>query len=148
VKVRLIIRGICSLVPGVKGFSENIDAISVVGRFLEHSRVFIFCNGGEEKYFISSADWMSRNLDFRSEVAVPVNDRDSQQELKHIIHLQLRDNRKARIIGGKQENAYRSTGNRKPLIAQEEIRLFLERKAKTALRAVTRDKKHVEVRRH
>jgi polyphosphate kinase len=132
VKIRLLIRGTCSLVPGVKGFSENIEAFSIVGRFLEHSRVFIFYNGGDEKYFISSADWMSRNLDHRSEVAVPIYDRDSQQELRQIIALQLRDNRKARILGGKEENSYRRSASQKPLIAQDEIRLYLERKAKTA----------------
>lgn len=147
VKVRLIVRGTCALVPGVKGFSENIDAISIVGRFLEHTRVFIFCNGGDEKYFISSADWMSRNLDHRSEVAVPVHDPDSQQELKHIIGLQLRDNRKARILGGKEENTYRRTQSQKPLVAQEEIRLYLEKKARAGKRLKARTKK-IEVRRH
>lgn len=166
VKIRIIVRGTCALVPGVKGFSENIEAISIVGRFLEHSRVFIFCNNGEEKYFISSADWMSRNLDHRSEVAVPILDPDNQQELKHLINLQLRDNRKARIIGGKEENTYRNFGNQqKPLVSQEEIRLFLERKAKSEHARLVRPavaaskkrrpvkrsatgKKKIEVRRH
>lgn len=128
VKIKLLIRGACSLVPGIKGVSENIEGISIVGRYLEHTRLFIFCNGGDEKYFISSADWMSRNLDHRSEVAVPVYDEESQQELKYIIGLQLRDNCKARIIGGKEENAYRKTASQKPVNAQEEIRLYLQRK--------------------
>lgn len=135
VKIKLIIRGACSLVPGIKGVSENIEAISLVGRYLEHTRLFIFCNGGEEKYFISSADWMSRNLDHRSEVAVPVYDTESQQELKYIINLQLRDNQKARVIGGKEENAYRVTASQKPVNAQEEIRLFLQRKRRSAQHA-------------
>jgi polyphosphate kinase len=147
VKIKLIIRGTCALVPGVKGYSENIEAISIIGRFLEHSRVFIFCNNEEEKYFISSADWMLRNLDHRSEVAVPIYDRESQQELRYILMLQLRDNRKARVIGGKQENTYRKTSAQKPLIAQDEIRLFLERKAKAVKRVATLKKK-IEVRRH
>lgn len=168
VKIRLLVRGTCAVVPGVKGFSENIEALSIVGRFLEHSRVFIFCNGGEEKYFISSADWMSRNLDHRSEVAVPIFDPDSQQELRHIIGLQLRDNRKARYLGGKEENSYRRSSSQKPLLSQDEIRLFLERKAKSerlkaartapekkpvavkrkTVKRPAKGKKKVEVRRH
>lgn len=147
VKIKLLIRGTCALVPGVSGYSENIEAISIVGRFLEHSRVFIFCNGGDEKYFISSADWMSRNLDHRSEVAVPIYDYESQVELKHIIGLQLRDNRKARVLGGKEENSYRRTLSKKPLISQEEIRLFLEKKVRAEKRLKARNTK-IEVRRH
>ena len=145
VKIKLLVRGTCSLVPRVKGFSENIEAISLVGRFLEHTRVFIFCNGGDEKYFISSADWMSRNLDHRSEVAVPIYDIESQQEMKHIINLQLRDNRKARILGGKEENSYRKSTAKNSVNAQEEIRLYLEKKANTEKRLTARSK--IEVRR-
>lgn len=140
VKIRIIIRGACSLVPGIRGVSENIEAISIVGRYLEHTRLFIFCNNGEEKYFISSADWMARNLDHRSEVAVPVYDAEGQQELKHMVNLQLRDNRKARVIGGREENAYRTTGSQKPVNAQEEIRLFLERKKQVAAKRPVRRK--------
>ena len=147
VKIKLMVRGTCSLVPRVKGFSENIEATSIVGRFLEHTRVFIFCNGGDEKYFISSADWMSRNLDHRSEVAVPIYDAESQLEMKHIINLQLRDNRKARILGGKEENSYRPTTAKNPVNAQDEIRLYLEKKARTEKRLTARKKK-IEVRRH
>jgi len=147
VKIKLLVRGTCSLVPGVSGFSENIEAFSVVGRFLEHGRVFIFCNGGDEKYFISSADWMQRNLDHRSEVAVPIFDKENQAELKHIIGLQLRDNRKSRVLGGKEENSYRRTLSRKPLIAQEEIRNFLEKKVRAEKRLKARNTK-IEVRRH
>lgn len=146
VKIKLLVRGTCSLVPRVKGFSENIEAISIVGRYLEHARVFIFCNGGDEKYFISSADWMSRNLDHRSEVAVPVYDTESQLEMKHIINLQLRDNRKARYLGGKEENTYRRTTTKNPVNAQDEIRLYLEKKARTEKRLTARRK--IEVRRH
>ena len=72
VKIRMIVRGICSLVPGVAGLSENIEAISIVDKYLEHSRIFVFCNAGDEKIYISSADWMVRNLDNRVEVAVPI----------------------------------------------------------------------------
>ncbi|HEU4717349.1 MAG TPA: phospholipase D-like domain-containing protein, partial [Bacteroidia bacterium] len=148
VRIRLVVRGACAVVPGVKGFSENIEAISIVGRFLEHSRVLIFCNGGEEKYFISSADWMTRNLDHRSEVAVPIYDKESQQELKHLINLQLRDNRKSRTLGGKSENEYRKSAAQKPLIAQEEIKSWLEKKAGSSGRTVRKPKVEVRSDRH
>ncbi len=121
VKIKLIIRGICSLVAGVKGLSDNIEAISIVDKFLEHSRVFIFYNGGDEKYFLSSADWMARNFDHRSEVAVPVYDKNIQQQLKKIIDTQLADNTKARVLGSLQNNEYRKTGNPNKMRAQEEI---------------------------
>lgn len=133
VKIQLIVRGICSLVPGVEGYSSNITAVSIVGRYLEHTRVFIFCNGGEEKYFISSADWMTRNLDFRSEVAVPVYDKAIQQEMRDILDLQLKDNAKARVIGGKQENEYVVTRSNTKLNAQQEIRKYLSKKGKNQL---------------
>lgn len=127
VKVKLIIRGICSLVSGLEGWSDNIEAISVVDKFLEHSRVFIFCNGGAEKYFISSADWMTRNLDHRSEVAVPVYDRKIQKELRDIIEIQLRDNTKARILNRKQTNKYKITDSIVKVRAQEDIYEHLRR---------------------
>lgn len=130
VKISLIVRGICALIPGVEGFSKNIRGISVVGRYLEHSRVFIFCNGGDEKYFISSADWMTRNLDFRSEVAVPVYDKSIQIELKTILELQWKDNTKARLIGGKHANEYVATRSSVKLNAQQEIRKYLSRTVK------------------
>ena len=72
VKIRLIIRGICCLVPGVKGISENIEVVSIVDRFLEHARVFVFHNGGDEQVYLSSADWMERNLSYRIETTFPV----------------------------------------------------------------------------
>ncbi|MCC6837450.1 MAG: polyphosphate kinase 1 [Bacteroidia bacterium] len=120
VKIKLIVRGICSLVAGVKGISDNIETISIVDKFLEHSRVFIFCNGGEEKYFISSADWMTRNLDHRSEVAVPIYDNEIQQQLKKIIHTLWSDNTKARILGSTQNNEYKKSKGKK-IRAQEEL---------------------------
>jgi len=120
VKIKLIVRGICSLVAGVKGLSDNIEAISIVDKFLEHSRVFIFCNAGDEKYFISSADWMTRNLDHRSEVAVPIYDKTIQLQLKKIIDTLWKDNTKARILGSKQNNEYRKQPGKK-VKAQEEI---------------------------
>jgi polyphosphate kinase len=109
VKIKIIVRGICSLVAGVKGLSDNIEAISIIDKFLEHSRVFIFYNNGDEKYFISSADWMTRNLDHRSEVAVPVYDPVIKKQLQLIIDTLWNDNTKARILGSKQDNEYRKS---------------------------------------
>ncbi|WP_299434965.1 polyphosphate kinase 1 [uncultured Maribacter sp.] len=107
VKVQLIIRGICCLIPGVKGMSENIEAISVVDKFLEHSRVFIFGNDGDSKVYISSADWMTRNLDNRVEVGCPIYDEDIKQEILDTFDICWNDNVKARIFSDKQDNAYR-----------------------------------------
>ncbi|OFY85512.1 MAG: polyphosphate kinase 1 [Bacteroidetes bacterium RIFCSPLOWO2_12_FULL_35_15] len=121
VKIKLIIRGICSLVAGIKGLSDNIEAISIVDKFLEHSRVFIFCNGGDEKFYISSGDWMPRNLDFRSEVAVPIYDTGIQQTIRKIIELLLEDNTKSRILGSNQNNEYRKSKSKTQVRAQESI---------------------------
>lgn len=107
VKIRLIVRGICSLVPGVPGTSDNIDVISIVDRYLEHSRIFFFANDGAERCFISSADWMTRNLDYRVEAVAPIMDPALVAELRYYFNLQLRDSCKARIIDEKQSNAYR-----------------------------------------
>jgi len=128
VKIKLIIRGICSLVPGVKGLSENIEVISIVDKYLEHSRILIFCNGGNEKYYISSADWMVRNLDRRIEVAAPIYDHDLQQELKEYMELQFRDNMKARVINEPQDNKYRKRAGNELCRAQVDIYRFLEGK--------------------
>lgn len=129
VQIKLIVRGICSLVSGVKGLSDNIETISIVDKYLEHSRVFIFCNNGEEKYFISSADWMARNLDHRSEVAVPIYDKNIQSQLKKIIDILWADNTKARIIGSNQINEYRFSDHGKKVRAQDEIlNLFKSKK--------------------
>lgn len=113
VQITLIVRGICSLIPGVPGLSENIKGTCIVGRFLEHSRIFIFENDGNELYYISSADWMTRNLDHRVEVVSPILDPDLQKELRHIIELHLSDNVKARIINDNQNNQYKKTGGKK-----------------------------------
>lgn len=104
VKIYALIRGICCLVPGVKGLSENIEVRSIVGRFLEHSRILIFAHGGNEKYYISSADWMGRNLDRRIEVTVPIYNPEIQKDLKYMIEAALKDNTKSRIIDKDQKN--------------------------------------------
>ena len=91
VKVRLIIRGMCSLVPGVKGLSENISVISIVDRFLEHPRVMVFENAGDKRVFISSADWMTRNMDFRIEVGCPIYEPKLIKQILDILEIQFQD---------------------------------------------------------
>lgn len=106
VKIDLIIRGICSLIPGIKGLSENIRVVSILDRFLEHSRIFVFCNGGNEQYYISSGDLMVRNLDRRIEVACPIYNKEIQAEFKDFLSVQLSDNTKTREINEHQDNSY------------------------------------------
>lgn len=110
VKIQLIIRGIFGLKAGIKGTSENITAISIVDKYLEHSRIFLFGNNGDEKMYISSADWMPRNLNRRIEVACPVYDETIKQELKEMLLIQLADNSKSRILDVNLLNRY-VTGN-------------------------------------
>ena len=121
VKIRLIVRGICSLVPGVKGLSDNIEVISIVDKYLEHSRILIFCNDGKEKVFLSSADWMIRNLDHRVEVTVPVYDKRLIAELKNYLDAQFHDSVKARVIDPDQSNQIRANSGQKALRAQHAI---------------------------
>jgi polyphosphate kinase len=126
VKIKLIVRGICSLVCGVKGISENIVGVSIVDKFLEHMRIFVFCNGGDEKYFLSSADWMTRNLDHRCEVAVHVRDKHVQKILKNILQIQLSGNTKARILDQTLSNKYkRPRANERQVRAQDEVYEYL-----------------------
>lgn len=110
VQIQLIVRGLCTLVPGVAGQSENIEAISIVDKYLEHARVYIFGNDGEEKIYLSSADLMTRNLDHRMEVGFPIVDHDVRREIRDIINIQLSDNTKARIIDAENTNSYRAKG--------------------------------------
>jgi polyphosphate kinase len=107
VKVKLVVRGICCLIPGVKGMSENIEAISIVDKFLEHPRLYIFENGGDKAYYISSADLMTRNLDKRVELTCPVYDLELQQELDDTFEISWKDNVKARDLSSKNQITYR-----------------------------------------
>ncbi len=117
VEVLLLIRGMCSLVPGIKGQSENIHIISIVDRFLEHGRVYLFGNDGDEKLFIGSADWMTRNLTHRIEVVTPIFDEDHKKTIRELLNIELEDNVKARIVDAEQRNEY--VGNsKKPLQSQ------------------------------
>lgn len=106
VKINMIVRGMCSLTTNVKNLSTNISIRSIVDRFLEHPRVMIFHNDGDNKIFISSADWMTRNLDHRIEVATPIFSKKLKKIIKDIMDIQLADNVKARIIDEKQTNKY------------------------------------------
>ena len=107
VKIQMIVRGICCLVPGIEGMSENIEVISIVDKFLEHPRLFIFGNNGNPKVYISSADWMTRNISFRVEVGCPIYDEAIKQELIDTFEISWADNVKARVIDQAQDNHYR-----------------------------------------
>ena len=107
VKIQMIVRGICCLVPGIEGMSENIEVISIVDKFLEHPRLFIFGNNGNPKVYISSADWMTRNISFRVEVGCPIYDETIKQELIDTFEISWTDNVKARVIDQAQDNHYR-----------------------------------------
>lgn len=106
VKISLLVRGNCSLVPGLPGISENISAAGIIDTYLEHSRILIFANGGTPKYFLGSADWMPRNLVNRIEVLTPVYDEDLQHDLERTIDYGLRDTTNARIVDGRGTNAF------------------------------------------
>lgn len=106
VEVELIVRGICCLAAGVPGLSENISARSIVDRYLEHGRIFVFHNGGEELCYLASADWMVRNLSRRVEVAFPILDEQIRQEILDLLRLQLADNTKSRILDPEMQNHY------------------------------------------
>lgn len=121
VKVELLIRGMCTLKPGVSGISANIRIISIVDRFLEHSRVFHFHNNGFDDVFISSADWMSRNLDERVEVTAPIYDQKLKEQILSTLDIQFKDNYKARVINTVQNNPYVKRGNRRSVRSQKLI---------------------------
>lgn len=106
VDIRLIVRGACCIVPQVKGMSDNIRAISIVDKYLEHARVYIFCNGGSPKTYIGSADWMARNLDKRVEVLAPIMDKNIARVLQNVFDIQWSDNVKARDLADQQGNSY------------------------------------------
>ena len=127
VVIKLLVRGNCSLITGVPKQSENIEALGIIDRYLEHCRIMIFANGGEERYFLGSADWMLRNLDFRVEVYTPVYDTDLQKQLKTVIEFGLKDNVTARIVDGSGKNLINYTANETPFRSQEELYNFYKR---------------------
>ncbi len=128
VEIVLNIRGVCSLIPGLENKSETIKAISIVDRFLEHSRIMVFHNNGDPVYIISSADWMGRNFDRRIEVACPVYSKELQQEIQDIIEIQNKDTFKARIIDQFQVNNYVADKKEGGLRSQKAIYEYYQKK--------------------
>ncbi len=126
VEIKMIIRGMCSLVPGVEGVSDNIQIISIVDRFLEHPRVLITHNDGDPQVYISSADWMTRNIDYRIEVTAPVRDERLKQRIIDIINIHFTDTVKARWIDKEMSNTYVPRGNRKKVRSQIAIYDYLK----------------------
>jgi len=121
-----LIRGMCSLVPNLPGVSENIQVTSIVDRYLEHDRVYVFENNGDNKVFLSSADWMTRNIDYRIEVAVALLDPKLRQRVLDILDLLFNDTVKARYIDKDLSNRYVPRGNRRKVRAQSAIYEYLK----------------------
>jgi polyphosphate kinase len=121
VRVDLIVRGICCLRPGVPGLSDSIRVISIVDRYLEHARVFVFDNAGAPEYLLASSDWMPRNLDYRVETAFPILDRQLQRRLRDILDTQLADTVKARLILPDGRSTRVTPGDEPPLRSQERL---------------------------
>ena len=130
VKIKGIIRGMCSLKPGVEGLSENVSIISIIDRFLEHPRVFMFHNNGKQDMYISSADWMTRNLQNRIEVAAPILDPVLKQKMIDIFDIQFKDRVKARWIDENMSNAYVARGNKRKIRSQVAIYDYLKQSEK------------------
>jgi polyphosphate kinase len=130
VKIQIIVRGMCCLVPGMKGYSENIEVISIVDKYLEHARVHVYCNGGDELVYLTSADFMTRNIDTRVEVGFPIYDKDVKKEIRDIIDIQLSDNTKSREINKDNTNKYHKTKSELPVRAQIDIYTYLKNKNK------------------
>ncbi|MBC7654912.1 MAG: polyphosphate kinase 1 [Oligoflexus sp.] len=129
VKINLIVRGMCCLVPGKEGFSTNIQVISIIDKFLEHARIWIFGNDGNEEIYLLSADLMTRNLDHRIEVGFPIYNSDIKQEIRDIINIQLNDNVKAREINALNNNKYRRIKSALPIRSQIDSYNYLKNKA-------------------
>ncbi len=127
VKIKLIIRGICCIVAGIKGISENIECISIVDRFLEHARVYIFGNNGKELIYLSSADWMVRNLHHRIEVTFPILNPVHKEHIRTIMKIQLNDNVKARLLDFQNSNDYKRDDGL-PVRSQYDTYYFVKRR--------------------
>ncbi len=128
VKIDLIVRGICCLKPGIPGVSENITVRSIVGRYLEHSRIYYFFNNGDELFYLSSADWMGRNLDRRVELLFPVEDRGIRKRIRDIIDVSLKDDIKARILSS--DGTYTKAVSQRGINSQEYFAHHAEQKAR------------------
>ena len=138
VRIELIVRGICTLRPGIAGVSDNITVRSIVGRFLEHHRLFYFRNGGNESLYLSSADWMPRNLNERVELMVPIEDKRHKERVKGILDLYLEDTLKAHIM--RADGSYRKINDREyPISAQEELmKAAIENERKESMTVIER----------
>jgi polyphosphate kinase len=121
VRIQLVVRGICALKAGVPGLSDNIEVRSVVGRYLEHSRFAVFAGGGDMQVYLSSADWMTRNLDRRVEVTTPVLDPGLKAQLVDLFDHLWRDNQKARCVTGNGDNRPAGEVRGEPFLAQERL---------------------------
>jgi len=133
VKIRILNRGMCALVPGIKGQSENIEVRSIVGRYLEHSRVLVFGAGDKRQVYITSADWMMRNLDKRIEVGTPILDETIKEHIVNVLALQWCDNVKARLIDDQQKNKYYRSNEQEAFInSQQALYLFYQKLADKA----------------
>ena len=132
VDIKMVVRGICCMLTENKKYTHPIQAISIVDEYLEHARVMIFHHGGKEKTFISSADWMVRNINHRVEAACPIIEKEMQQELKEIMQIQLADNIKARKLDNELQNNYVNPRNTKKVRSQLDIYNYLYKKLLTA----------------
>lgn len=126
--IKIIVRGMCCLVPGKVGFSENIEVISIIDKFLEHARIWVFANGENEEIYLLSADLMTRNLDHRVEVGFPIYDKELRQEIRDMIDIQLMDNTKAREVNTINPNRYRKTKIKIPYRTQTDTYNYLKNK--------------------
>jgi polyphosphate kinase len=133
VELKLIVRGIFCMFSQTDKFLRPVQAISIVDQYLEHARVWIFHNGGKEKFFISSADWMIRNLDHRVEATCPILDEGIKKELKEILQIQLNDNIKARWLNNDLSNEYVVSDSQISVRSQEETYHYLYNKTLTAV---------------
>lgn len=124
VQIQLIVRGICCLKVGIPGVSQNIEVMSIVGNFLEHSRIFYFLNDGREEIFMGSADWMPRNLDRRVEIMFPVLDEDLKEQVKHILFVELSDNTKAHFL--KSDGNYEKIDKRGKVLVNSQLQFCEE----------------------
>jgi len=142
VKVDLIVRDTCRLRPGIAGLSDNVRVLSIVGRFLEHARIFYFRNGGDEEYFIGSADCMRRNLESRVETVVPVEAESLRKSLRQILDVQLDDQRAAWEMQPDGSYVQRNPGRRRDKrSSQEKLIAMAEKRLKAATRLGKKVKK-------
>ena len=142
VKIDMVVRGICCLRTGIPGISENIHVRSIVGEFLEHSRIFYFKNNGIDEIYMGSADWMPRNLDRRVEIVFPVEDESIKKEILHVLDLEFRDNVKAHIL--QPDGTYEKQDKRGKVIVNSQMEFCKEAQAK-AKKQKHEEKKHARV---